>query len=225
MIPWELLDRAQVPGNSGGLRLCRRGREFSIRVGGCELMNSRAHGSEDALAEIACARVADRPKPRVLIGGLGMGFTLASALHRLGASARVVVSELVPAVVEWNRGPLADLAGQPLQDSRVTVREVDVAQILQTELQTYDAILLDVDNGPNGLTLKGNDWLYSREGLEAAFAALRPAGVLAVWAASHDQSFSRRLKLAGFEVTEVHARARGPHGGAHHTIWLAVRGS
>jgi spermidine synthase len=137
----------------------------------------------------------------------------------------VVVAELVPEVVEWNRGPLADLAGHPLQDKRVTVRVIDIARILQTEHQAYDAILLDVDNGPNGLTLKGNDWLYSREGLEAAFAALRPAGVLAVWAAKHDQSFSKSLKLAGFEVTEVHARARGPHGGAHHTIWIAVRGS
>ena len=225
MIPWELLDKALVPGNSKELRLYRRGREFSIRVHGCELMNSRAHGSEDALAELACARVADRPRPRVLIGGLGMGYTLASALRRLGASARVVVAELVPAVVDWNRGPLADLAGHPLQDTRVTVREIDVARILETEHQAYDAILLDVDNGPDGLTRESNNWLYSRIGLDAAFAALRPAGVLAVWAASHNQSFSRRLKLAGFEVTEVHARARGPHGGAHHTIWLAVRGS
>jgi len=225
MIPWELLDKALVPGNSKELRLYRRGREFSIRVHGCELMNSRAHGSEDALAELACARVADRPRPRVLIGGLGMGYTLASALRRLGASARVVVAELVPEVVQWNRGPLADLAGHPLQDTRVTVREVDVARILQAEHQAYDAILLDVDNGPDGLSLQSNNWLYSLAGLDAAFAALKPEGVLAVWSASPDRSFTRRLRQAGFAVDEVPVRARGQRGGGWHTIWIAVRGS
>jgi len=225
MIPWELLDKAPVPGNSKELRLYRRGREFSIRVHGCELMNSRAHGSEDALAELACARVADRPRPRVLIGGLGMGYTLASALRRLGASARVVVAELVPEVVQWNRGPLADLAGHPLQDTRVTVREVDVARILQAEHQAYDAILLDVDNGPDGLSLQSNNWLYSPAGLDAAFAALKPEGVLAVWSASPDRSFTRRLRQAGFVVDEVPVRARGQRGGGRHTIWIAVRGS
>jgi spermidine synthase len=151
-----------------------------------------------------------------------MGYTMAASLKRLGPDASVVVAELVPAVVEWNRGLLAHLTCHPLQDKRVTVRMVDVARILQEKSQTYDAILLDVDNGPNGLTSKSNDWLYSQEGLEASFAALRPAGILAVWAASHDKSFSRRLKLAGYEVTEVHARARGLHGGGHHTIWIAV---
>jgi len=225
MIPWELLDKAPVPGNSKELRLYRRGREFSIRVNGCELMNSRAHGSEDALAELACARIADRPRPRVLIGGLGMGYTLASALRRLGASARVVVAELVPEVVQWNRGPLADLAGHPLQDTRVTVREVDVARILQAEHQAYDAILLDVDNGPDGLSLQSNNWLYSPAGLDAAFAALKPEGVLAVWSASPDRSFTRRLRQAGFAVDEVPVRARGQRGGGRHTIWIAVRGS
>ena len=225
MIPWELLDKALVPGNSGELRLYRRGREFSIRVNGCELMNSRAHGSEDALAELACARVADRPRPRVLIGGLGMGYTLASALRRLGASARVVVAELVPEVVVWNQGNLADLAGHPLRDTRVTVREVDVARILQAEHQAYDAILLDVDNGPDGLSLQSNNWLYSPAGLDAAFAALKPEGVLAVWSASPDRSFTRRLRQAGFAVDEVPVRARGQRGGGRHTIWIAVRGS
>jgi len=222
MIPWELLDTSQVAGNSGELRLYKRGAEFSIRVDGCELMNSRAHGSEDALAELACVKITDRLKPRILIGGLGMGYTLAAALNRLGPEARVVVAELAPAVVEWNRGLLAHLAGHPLQDERVNVRVIDVAIILQTEHQSYDAILLDVDNGPNGLTRKGNDWLYSREGLEAAFATLRPGGVLAVWSASPNQYFSKRLRLAGFEVTEVQARARGPRGGGHHTIWTAI---
>ena len=133
MVPWEFLDSAPVPGGNGELRLYKRGEEFSIRLDRCELMNSRIHGSEDALAELACARIADRPRPRVLIGGLGMGYTTAAALHRLGADGRLVVAELVPAVVKWNRGPLADLAGRPLENDRVTVREVDVAQILKAE--------------------------------------------------------------------------------------------
>ena len=225
MIPWEFLDRAQVPGSGEELRLYKRGGEFSIRVDGRELMNSRAHGSEDAMAELACARIAGRPRPRVLIGGLGIGYTTAAALHRLGAEGQVVVAELVPAVVAWNRGPLADAAGRPLQDARVTVYEVDVAHILQAEQRAYNAILLDVDNGPAGLTRKRNDWLYTQAGLDAAYAALRPAGVLAVWSASPDRAFSRRLCRVGFEVNEVRVRARGPDGGGRHIIWLAVRGS
>ena len=223
MIPWQLIDTARAPGNGGELRLYRRDREYSIQVDGNELMNSRAHGSEEALAELACARVADRPSPRVLIGGMGMGYTTAAALRRLGAAGRVVVAELVPAVVEWNRGSLADLAGYPLHDDRVTVREVDVAHVLKTEQLAYDAILLDVDNGPEALTRKGNQWLYGRAGLEAAHAALRPAGVLAVWSAGPDQAFTRRLGQAGFQVQEVRVPARGAAGGSRHTIWLAGR--
>jgi spermidine synthase len=224
MIPWELLDSAPVPGGGETLCLHRRGAEFSIRVDGNELMNSRVHGSEDALAELACARLADRPSPTVLIGGLGMGYTVAAALTRLGAQARVVVAELVPAVVTWNRGVLAGLAGHPLNDSRVSVREIDVARILQTEQQGYDAILLDVDNGPEGLTRPGNDWLYTRAGLTAAHAALKPSGVLAVWSASPEPAFSRLLRQTGFTVEEVTVRARGPQGGSRHMIWLAERG-
>ncbi len=223
MVPWELLDCAQVPGNGGELCLYRRGMEFSIRGDGFELMNSRLHGSEDALAELACERIADRHSPRLLIGGLGMGYTLAAALRRVGTSAQVEVAELVPAVVAWNRGVLAPLAGNPLQDARVTVREIDVAQILRSEKLSYDAILLDVDNGPEGLTRKGNDWLYSTAGLDAAYASLRPAGILAVWSAAQDPSFFRRLSKAGFTVNEVTVRARGNAGGGKHTIWLAIR--
>ena len=223
MIPWKFLDSAQVPESGEELRLYQRGGEFSIRVDGRELMNSRAHESEEALAEFACARIAHRPRPRVLIGGLGMGYTTAAALHRLGADGHVVVAELVPAVVAWNRGPLADLAGRPLQDVRVTVREVDVARILQTEQRAYDAVLLDVDNGPAGLTWKANDRLYARAGLEAAYGALRAAGVLAVWSPSSDRAFAKRLRGVGFEVAEVCVRALGPRGGGRHTIWLAVR--
>jgi spermidine synthase len=225
MMPWKLLDRGQMPESGEELRLYQRGREFSIRVDRHELMNSRVHGSEDAMAELACVRIAHRPRPRVLIGGLGMGYTTAAALHRLGAHAQVVIAELSPAVVAWNRGPLADLAGRPLLDSRVTVREADVARILQAEQGAYDAILLDVDNGPVSLTRKGNDWLYARAGLNAAYAALRAQGVLAVWSAGPDRAFAKRLCRAGFEVTEVCVRARGPRGGGRHIIWLAVRRS
>jgi spermidine synthase len=225
MIPWEFLDSAQVPGDGGELRLYKRGREFSIRIDGHELMNSSVHGSEEALAELACTRVADRPVPRVLVGGLGMGYTMAATLRLLGAGSQVVVAELVPAVVEWNRGPLGALAGHPLRDDRVEIRQVDIADILQSEQRAYDAILLDVDNGPEGLSRKGNDWLYSVAGLQAAFSALRTEGVLAVWSAAPDRAFTRRLRMAGFAAEVIHVRARGPRKGGHHTIWLAGRSS
>jgi spermidine synthase len=224
MVPWEFIDSAPVPGNGETLRLYRRGKEYSMRVDGCELMNSRIHGSEDALAELACAKVADRPGARVLIGGLGMGYTTAAALHRLGGEGQVVVAELVPAVVAWNRGVLAHLAGCPLQDGRVTVREIDVARILQEEPGGYDAIMLDVDNGPEGLSFRANDWLYATAGLSAAFAALRPAGVLAIWSAGPHRAFAQRLRRVGFKVEEARVRARGPRGGGQHTIWVAERG-
>ena len=224
MIPWELLGCAQVTGSSEALCLYRRGSEFSIRVNARELMNSRSHGSEDALAELACARISDRPCPRILIGGLGMGYTAAAALRQLGKGARVVVAELVPEVVKWNREFLSCLAGHPLRDARVTVREVDVAKLLRSEHHAYDAILMDVDNGPEGLILKGNDWIYSPEGLNAAYAALKPAGVLAIWSAAADRSFTKRLVRAGFKVDETRVRARSG-GGGRHTIWLAVSAS
>jgi spermidine synthase len=223
MVPWQLLDSAQVPGENKDLRLYQRGGEFSIRVDGSELMNSRVHGSEDTMAQLACAKIASLPCPQVLIGGLGMGYTLAAALNRLGAGSRVVVAEIMPAVVAWNRGPLAALASHPLDDDRVTVREVDVAQILQVEHRSYDAILLDVDNGPRGLTRESNDWLYTRTGLDAAFTALRPSGVFALWSASPDRTFALLLRKAGFEVDEKRVRTRGPRGGGYHTIWIAGR--
>jgi spermidine synthase len=225
LTPWILLDSAKVPGDFGELRLYRRGDEFSIKIaGGGELMNSRVHGSEDALAEHACARLADRTAPRLLIGGLGMGFTLAAALRQVGEKARFLVAELVPAVVEWNRGALGELAGHPLQDARVTVRELDVARALTAGQQDYDAILLDVDNGPEGLTRKGNDWLYGVDGLSAAYAALRRQGLLAVWSAGPDPEFVLRLQKVGFRVEELRVRAFGSKG-ARHIIWLARRES
>ena len=223
MIPWKTIDSAQLPDSGGEISLHRRGDEFLIRVNGVDLMNSLAHESEDTLARLACKRIADRPKPCVLIGGLGMGFTLASALCQLSSKARVVVAELVPAVVAWNREHLADLSGRPIQDDRVTVYEVDVAQILKKEHGAYDAILLDVDNGPEGLTQKGNDWLYSRNGLDASLAALRPAGVLAVWSVTPDEAFTARLRQSGFKVDDIRVRSKGRHGGARHTIWIAEK--
>lgn len=223
MNPWILLDTAKVPGNGGELQLYKRGDELSIKIAGRgELMNSRVHGSEDALAEHACARLANRLHPRLLIGGLGMGFTVAAALRHLDDQAEVLVAELVPAVVEWNRGPIGKHAGYPLQDSRVTVREGDVARFIKTEQQAYDAILLDVDNGPEGLTRKENDWLYSINGLNEAYAALRPHGVLAVWSAGPDKQFLKRLQKVGFSVDEVRVRAHGSKG-ARHIIWFAKR--
>lgn len=221
MIPRILLDKAQVPGNGGELRLYQRGDEFSISIAGRgELMNSRVHGSEDALAEHTCALLADRSSARLLIGGLGMGFTLAAALRHVGEKAQVVVAELVPAVVAWNRGPLGKFAKHPLQDPRVSVREGDVSRLIKEGRQAYDAILLDVDNGPEGLTRKQNDWLYSINGLTAAYEALRPGGVLAVWSAGVAQEFMQRLRKVGFEVDEVRVRAHGSKG-ARHIIWLA----
>jgi len=223
MTPWTLLDSTQVPGNGGELRLYQRNNEFSIKImGRGELMNSRMHDSENALAEHTCARLVDCAKPQLLIGGLGMGFTLAAALRHLSDQAQVIVAELVPAVVAWNRGPLGDRAGHPLRDPRVTVSETDVARLLMAGEQTYDAILLDVDNGPEGLTRKENDWLYSISGLNEAYAALRPRGLLAVWSAGPDKNFLQRLRKAGFEVDEVRVHAHGSKG-ARHIIWFARR--
>ena len=222
MRPWELLEVANVPGDDGDLRLYCRGDDFVIKAGKYELMNSRMHGSEDALAVLACQRIANRPRPRLLIGGLGMGFTLAAALQQLGPDAEVVVAELVPAVVTWNHGPLAALAGSPLEDPRVKVYEGDVGELIRVKKPAYDAILLDVDNGPEGLTRKENDGLYSPAGLAAARTALCPDGVLGVWSISPDQAFSKRLERAGFSVEEMRVRAHRGRG-AKHMIWLATR--
>jgi spermidine synthase len=223
MIPWQLLDRAAVPETREKICLYRRGDDFQIRVEGYELMNSRLHASEEALAELACARIAGRRRPRLLIGGLGMGFTTAATLRRLPPQSHVLVAELVPAVVEWNRGPLAHLAGHPLDDSRVIVCEGDVGGILRGGPGAYNAILLDVDNGPEGFTSTRNDRLYSPDGILEAWRALRANGVLAVWSSSPDSRYSRRLREAGFQVEQVSVRA-GPRGGGRRIIWLAQRG-
>lgn len=222
MIPWEKLGSASLPGEKLPMMLYRRDTEFVIRVGTVALMSSAAHGSEEALAELACSRVAGRAGARVLVGGLGMGFTLAAALRGLAADARVEVAELVPAVVEWNRGPLAHLAGRPLEDARVSVWEGDVAERIRGARDSFDAILLDVDNGPDAFTVEGNGRLYSPAGLRANFAALRNGGVLGVWSVAPDREFTRRLMQAGFEAEEQVVRARRGKGGRH-TLWLATR--
>lgn len=220
---WELLDTGPVPDAKGTMELYRHGTDHAIRVDGRELMSSRMHGSEDALADLACDRLGHRPGCRVLVGGLGMGFTLAAALRRVGPEGAVVVAELVPAVVRWNRGPLAHVAGHPLDDPRASVFEGDVGAAIRSAPSAWDAILLDVDNGPKALTRSSNDWLYGWHGLAAAHAGLRPGGVLGVWSAAPDEAFTRRMGRASFDVEAVTVRARGKQGGRRHVIWLGVR--
>lgn len=223
MIPWDQLDTAIVPGDGEVLRLMRRGTEYSIMAGANELMNSRLSGSEEALASLVCDRVGGRASVHMLIGGLGMGFTLREALARLRADAAVVVAELVPAVVDWARGPLAPIHGSSLDDPRVRLQVDDVSALIRAASAHYDAILLDVDNGPRGLSRPSNTALYSPAGLAEAKAALKPGGILAIWSASADDDFTQRLRRAGFAVEEVRVRSRKPGRGARHHIWLATR--
>ena len=222
MNPWVLLDTTEVPGDGSVMKLYQRAFEFSISVKNEELMNSRMHGSEDALAELACERVAKRANPCVLIGGLGMGFTLRAALDLLGEEATVEVAELVPAVVQWNRTYLADLAERPLEDPRTVVHEADVGLVIKSATGKYDTIMLDVDNGPDGLTHAGNDRLYTAGGIKAAQNALKPGGVLGIWSAEPDTSFTKRLRGAGLKIKEITVRARKSKG-RRHTIWLAEK--
>jgi spermidine synthase len=222
MIRWELLDKAMMPGDGGELRLMRRGAEYSIMSGPIELMNSRMSGSEQALATLAAERLKDRPQPVVLIGGLGMGFTLRAAQAAFPARARIVVAEVVPEVVRWAEGPLGDLYGAALADPRLAIHEGDVGELIRGGRAAYDAILLDVDNGPGGLSRAANDRLYDAQGLAAAALALRPGGVLAVWSSMPSSEFSRALKRAGYAADEVKVHAHGKRG-ARHVIWLATR--
>jgi len=224
MARWEQIDTTQIPNAGGELRLLSCDGDFAIRITGQsgDLMNSRMHSSEDALATLACEALTDLADARVLIGGLGMGFTLAAALAVLPASAELTVAELVPGVVAWNEGPLAELAGRPLDDPRVRVKTKDVARLIRRARQPFHAIMLDVDNGPEGLTHEVNDRLYSLAGLSATFDALEPNGVLAVWSAGVDARFTSRLRKVGFSVQEKWVRAhRGK--GARHLIWLATK--
>jgi spermidine synthase len=222
MIPWKLLDRAQVPGDGGELTLYVRDQEYSIRVAQVELMNSRVYAREDALSKLGCERIRGRKKARVLIGGLGMGFALATALDNVGPDASVEVAELVPGVLEWNREIVGHLAGHPLRDRRVITREMDVARVIRESPAGFDAVLLDVDNGPDGLTRRSNGWLYSDAGIASCRAALRPSGVLGVWSAGPDRAFVRRLHRANLSVDEVEVGSRSKHRGARHTLWFAT---
>ncbi|OCW55715.1 spermidine synthase [Hoeflea olei] len=222
MIPWVRLDAVQQD-DGPELRLMQRGTEFSIMLGTNELMNSRLSGSEQALASLACARLAGRGPVRMLIGGLGMGFTLRAALAELPADAHVTVAELVPEVIGWARGPMAELFGGCLDDPRVELLAADVGAPIRAATGAWDAILLDVDNGPDGLSRSGNDALYSPQGLAAAFRALKPGGVFSVWSSAPDPAFTRRLGRAGFAASEVPTRASTKKRGARHMIWMAVK--
>lgn len=217
MNPWIHLDTARIP-DGGELRLMQRGQDYSIMSGRIELMNSRLHGSEVALADLGLAKIEGRKAPRVLIGGLGMGFTLRAALARLPEGAEVVVAELVPAVIAWARGPLSGLFNGCLDDPRTRLIQGDVADRL-TEAP-YDAILMDVDNGPDALGRDANDGLYSPLGLAAMRAAVKPGGVLAVWSAGPDQAFVGRMRRAGFAVEEKRVGAAPSGKGPRHVIWV-----
>ncbi|WP_294330592.1 spermidine synthase [uncultured Sphingomonas sp.] len=221
MTPRELLDTADVPGGEP-LRLFRRGDDHMIVLERNELMNSRMSGSEEALAVMTLERLGKR-EARLLIGGYGMGFTLRAALGVLGNTAKVTVAELVPKIVDWARGPMAALTNGCLDDPRVKIVFDDVGRVIADGQNAYDAILLDVDNGPDGLTRVGNDSLYSMRGLDSARQALRPGGILAVWSAAPDPAFARRMRDSGFQVEEVAVRARQNGKGPRHVIWFGKR--
>ena len=223
MIPWEVIDRANVPGQDGDITLRKRGMEFSIRTSGTELMNSRLHGSEETMAELTVKRLSQKPGLKILIGGLGMGYTLAAALEHSKTDTHIMVSELIPAIVRWNRDYLGHLAGMPLNDPRVTIATEDVAKTANKKKSAWDAILLDVDNGPEGLTRKANDRLYSKAGLNSFSSALRPGGILSVWSCRPDEAFTRRLIQCGFNTRTEAVRARKSGKGSRHTIWLAEK--
>lgn len=218
---WIQLGSGTVPGSERELRLMGRGDEYSIVLDEAELMTNQLRGSERALATLACARLPDPSRARVLIGGLGMGFTLRGALDQLGQEARVVVAELVPAVVAWARGPLSPLFAGCLDDPRVELRIEDVHRTIQSGPAQFDAILLDVDNGAKGLTQQANNRLYDIWGLRRARFALRPGGILGVWSGGPDRRFKARLKRAGFDVEEVRVHANGGSTGPRHVLWLA----
>jgi spermidine synthase len=218
--PRELIATAAIPGGDT-LQLIRRDNDFMITLGGNELMSSRVRGSEEALAVMTCERLRNVASAHLLIGGYGMGFTLRAALAALGPSARATVAELVPEIIAWARGPMAALTRDCLDDPRVRIVAGDVGASIAQAVNAYDAILLDVDNGPDGLVRAENDQLYSTRGLATAKAALKRGGVLAIWSAAPDAAFTRRLKHAGFDVEEATVRARGGGKGARHVIWFA----
>lgn len=223
MKPLTLIDSAPVPEGKGELKLFKHDEDFSIRVGFEELMNSRGHGSEDALAEVTINRIQTKRPKRILIGGLGMGFTLAKALDVLGPKDRIDIAELSPHIVDWNREYFTGFNGNPLEDKRVNLIVGDVLTVMKSNQRSYEAILLDVDNGPDGLTKDDNNRIYSRNGLKAAFQALRSGGILAVWSAGESEVFTERLKKSNFLVDKWWVRERSNGKGAKHLIWLATK--
>ena len=223
MIPTILLDTAKIPNDGGELKLCQRDGEFTISLAGVhgELMASRTHSSEDALAELGCAHIQGKDA-KVLVGGMGMGFTLAAALKVTSPSTEVQVAELVPEIIEWNKGPLGECAGRPLNDKRTKIYFGDVAELFMAKQATYDAILLDVDNGPEAFTHDDNNDLYSIDSLHAIRESLRPNGMLAVWSAWHDPRFTKKLNKARFKTSYKTVRAHKGKG-SKHTIYLAQK--
>jgi len=222
--PLEILGETLAPDGTI-LRLTRRDTEYIILASGRSLMSSRMHGSEEALATFTCAQARSMEEPCVLIGGLGMGFTLRATLDLLPADATIVVAEMVADVVEWNRGPLGPLAAHPLKDKRVRIEIGDVAATLKASHGKFDAVLLDVDNGPSAFTASDNAWLYGDRGIAAAHSALKAGGVLAVWSARDDRKFEQRLRYGRFAVQVERVRARLKKGGPRHTIFLARKSS
>jgi len=222
MTPRELMGTAAVPGGQE-LRLYRRGGDFMIVLDRNELMSSRMSGSEKALALMTLERLGKRAGLHMLIGGYGMGFTLRAALAEMDTKAQITLAELVPEIIEWARGPMVDLAAGCLDDPRVRLVMDDVAHVIAAGHGSYDAILLDVDNGPDGLTADANDRLYTNAGLSSAMRALKPGGILAIWSAGSDAAFTRRLQNAGFAVEEVAVKARDNGKGPRHVIWFATR--
>jgi spermidine synthase len=221
---WITIESTTIPGSDSELTLSHCNDDFAIRISGLpgDLMNSRMHHSEDALAEFACTRLSGIDNAQILVGGLGMGFTLAAVLKTVGVSAEVIVAELVPAVVEWNRGLLGRCAGRPIEDSRTRVHLGDVADLLKQPADKFDAILLDVDNGPESMTHSDNEWLYSLAGLKRIYEKLRPEGIVAIWSVRADQAFTNRLKKTGFNFQLRTVRAR-PGKGSRHTIFVAQK--
>ncbi len=221
---WITIGSTTIPGSDTELTLSQCNDDFAIRIAGVpgDLMNSRLHHSEDALAEFACTRLRASESAHILVGGLGMGFTLAAVLKAVEVSARVIVAELVPAVVEWNQGPLGQCAGRPIEDDRTHVHLGDVADLLKQSTGKFDAILLDVDNGPEPMTHSDNEWLYSPGGLKRIYEKLQPEGIVTIWSARADQVFTKRLKKTGFKVQLRTVRAR-PGKGSRYTIFVAQK--
>ncbi len=226
MRAWEYVDEEAAPEGDSTFYLISRGSEYVIHVDGRELMSNRGHGSEDALADLACDRLAHLDDARILVGGLGMGFTLAAALRRVGPAGRVTVAELIPAVVRWNRDVVGAASGRPLRDARAEVYVGDVCDLVQTAPEPWSAILLDVDNGPDALSRSYNGWLYTRQGLAAARESLIPGGVLGIWSATPNGAFTKRLARAGFQTEMLPFTEDGrptPDESGTHVLWMARR--